>query len=1190
MRSSKKWLRTVSASLALTVGLSGPVSYASVPSSGTDMNQTPSTETSSVLTSVYGPPSPNASHVTQSAYGTLSPIELMVTELVPDNSSTDAYEYIELYNPTDRALPARDYQIRYTYANGTYQVWNLDGNQVIPPGGTAVIWVRTGASEGKTLADFNRHFGSNVTSQQLLEVHSGGMANTGMRAVVISTDTGTEISRANYNHPNQDISAGKSNIYTLPTDGSTLLVKLSSGQKPTPGTVRADQTPASPVVLPKDSAQPAVTHTPPHTSTPPVDLTLTAQVTDDQSVKRVTLYYKTDAEEVYQQEDLTLNESGMFSKTISKYDIMSGSKLQYYYEVSDGIHTMNAPSDPTASFQIELQHQPIPLLNVNDGQFIKETVSLQGYQPLSDGGALLMTIDGQPIETKPMMPGEAYLVLEADDLQPALGFKNGILMGDTVIHLFEGIHDYYQFETIAVPVSPELLSSGLNTLSVWAGDRISPTSDVGNNDNFNIRNVRLVLWDGTILRDPAYNSKSSYGVNDTTQHRDFHFMIPEQKLAAITYAWDTKEAADGKHRISLEGNGRTISATDVIVDNTKPVITTITPDAGSQVKGFIPLAAQVDDAVSGVGKVEAKLDGNPVEFPGTVAAASLTPGSHRLEVTVTDRAGNETSAESIFESLQEHPNAPMNPQPNDGDEKVGPNPMLMASVQDPYGDPLKVSFYEGYKYDYAQRGQAKAYSHAVDREPPLVQVPQGEKAFDEAEYGKISFSDDQYVTTDVNGDFPYHRFEMKVDQDLTGVSELEVHWEGHSLEGRRVTMYVWNNSTGKWTEVDSGMGTQDFVLKGTVSVADTVREGTVQVLVQDQIPSPDEYDFSFAWISDTQYYSKSYPHIYTNMTQWIVDQQAKQKIQYTIHTGDIVDGMDEYQYMNADRSMKILDDAGMPYGVLAGNHDVHYNAADYSMYGKYFGRHRFENRPYYGGDLDNNRDHYDLISSGGNDFVILYFGWVIDQQSIDWANQVLKKFSDRNAIVALHEYINPEGNYSGQGKEIFEKVVVPNDNVFMVLGGHIIGVSHNVKTIGDRQVLEMLADYQGLEEGGLGYLRLLKFDTENGLLHVNTFSSYLNDYNYYEDAKEEFTIPIKLKPVAKQVATDYIQLNVHTTKLIGQESNVASGATAKAKWKELVPGRTYGWYVIAEDAYRGKSVSDVWTFQVNDGNYTNEEQ
>ena len=59
------------------------------------------------------------------------------------------------------------------------------------------------------------------------------------------------------------------------------------------------------------------------------------------------------------------------------------------------------------------------------------------------------------------------------------------------------------------------------------------------------------------------------------------------------------------------------------------------------------------------------------------------------------------------------------------------------------------------------------------------------------------------------------------------------------------------------------------------------------------------------------------------MTQWIVDNKEKQNIQYVMHTGDIVDSMDrESEWVNADKSMKILEDANIPYGVLAGNHDV----------------------------------------------------------------------------------------------------------------------------------------------------------------------------------------------------------------------------------------------------------------------------
>ncbi len=155
--------------------------------------------------------------------------------------------------------------------------------------------------------------------------------------------------------------------------------------------------------------------------------------------------------------------------------------------------------------------------------------------------------------------------------------------------------------------------------------------------------------------------------------------------------------------------------------------------------------------------------------------------------------------------------------------------------------------------------------------------------------------------------------------------------------------------------------------------------------MQDLIPSPDQYDFSFAWMSDTQYYSESWPDTYKTMTKWIADHAQEKKIQYVVHTGDIVDDFDQPdQWAAADASMKTLDDAQIPYGVVAGNHDVNHNEAVYNEYWKYFGRHRFENNPWYGGDLENNRDHYDLISAKGNDFIILYLGWQIDDQTIQW--------------------------------------------------------------------------------------------------------------------------------------------------------------------------------------------------------------
>ena len=132
----------------------------------------------------------------------------------------------------------------------------------------------------------------------------------------------------------------------------------------------------------------------------------------------------------------------------------------------------------------------------------------------------------------------------------------------------------------------------------------------------------------------------------------------------------------------------------------------------------------------------------------------------------------------------------------------------------------------------------------------------------------------------------------------------------------------------------------------------------------------------------------------------------------------------------------------MPYGVLAGNHDVWSNTTrpiDYTYYSQWFGRDRFADQPYYGGDRENNHDDYDLISYGGHDFIMVYLGWQPTQESFDWANEVLQRFSNPNAILAAHQYIAASGKYEGPGQEIFEKVVVPNENILLVLNGHALG-------------------------------------------------------------------------------------------------------------------------------------------------------
>ncbi|WP_237690601.1 metallophosphoesterase [Paenibacillus caui] len=280
------------------------------------------------------------------------------------------------------------------------------------------------------------------------------------------------------------------------------------------------------------------------------------------------------------------------------------------------------------------------------------------------------------------------------------------------------------------------------------------------------------------------------------------------------------------------------------------------------------------------------------------------------------------------------------------------------------------------------------------------------------------------------------------------------------------------------------------------------------------------YDFTFVWMSDTQYYSESYPEIYDSMVKWIANNKKELKIKYAIHTGDLVNqSKQENQWKAADRSMSVLEKAGIPYGVLAGNHDVGYKNQDYAEFRKWFGANRFVKQPTFGESYNNNRGHYDLISSNGTDLIIVYMGWGVGDPEIEWMNKALAKYPKRKAILAFHEYMLTSGKRSEVADRIYKKVVLPNRNVIAVLSGHFHdaelktdAVDDNNDGTADRDVYQMLADYQEADRGGSGYIRMLQFDLKNNKLHVKTYSPYLNDYNYFEPelfpGKDEFSLTL----------------------------------------------------------------------------------
>lgn len=1123
--------------------------------------------------------------------------QLLVTEVVPDSTNigtADGFEYIEIYNNSNKDINFKDYKLYYRYGTdpGTDVVWpSIPEDVVIPAGKTLVFWIINDQNGDATVADFNANYGANlVENEDIVRIYSGGMANGSMRGLVIGTNAHKEISLAYYNDvPNVDDSYPDQGIvYKYPVDQSSLQVKMEI-KDATPGQVEAYQVPRQPVELANDSTAPTIENL---TSINEVNqkenIDLIAKVTDDQEVKSVRLFYKTNDQDEEQMVILQQNKDDkMYHSIIYSPELIGKEYVEYYFVASDGTNEVKSET-----YRVSIEddfNQDSLRLNVQDDEIVNGQVVLKGTSDSDQPADLQLLIDQTELtgDIYDSVEREAYFAFEVNGLNTY--FQNAVTIGDEILYLMD--QDWLtSWKTFSIPIDADRLKLGENTITIRSGNKASPfeLDSPENRDDYDLRNVRLVLGDGTVLHDPNYlNPSQVLKMNDANPYVDFTFEVKNDHAQSKTYNWDTTSVADGKHTIKLQGTNEETSAT-VIVDNTAPSVET-TLEEGKEFKGAFTIDAEVTDAIAGVESVVTYLDDEEITLPLETASSKLTPGEHKLTIHAIDKVGNTSEHVVHFSVVNENPDKPEAISPADGQSG---DPTLQVKVNDPTGDEMDVTFYQGYQYNASQTESVSGFKHASDTEPPQTMVPEGEQSFSTEDISLVSELDGQYLTTDSKTQFPYHRFEVELDPSVDESDIVELAWQGHSLEGRKVSLYAWNHQTERWQLIDYKIaGAEDFELKGNVSVSEFAEDSKINVLVQDEIPaSPDEYDYSFVWMSDTQYYAESFPYIFDRQTQWIAEKQDEMKIEYVMHTGDLVNvSTDDQQWQYADQYMQVLDDHQIPYGVLAGNHDVDQVSNDYTDYYRYFGADRFENKPYYGESYLNNRGHYDLISAGGNDFIMLYLGWGVTDEGIKWMNDVLAANPDRIAILNFHEYLQASGTRHPLGEKLYNEVVLPNENVVAVLSGHyheaqtlIDEIDDNGDGTPDRTVYQMLADYQAGPEGGQGYMRLLHFDQDNNRVIVNTYSPYLDDYNFYDtDAnpgKDEFVINLDLSAAEKVVATDYFTVNVYTDTEIGQDENVESGGIAETTWSGLTEGNAYSWYAIAEDGHTGRTVSDIWTF------------
>jgi hypothetical protein len=258
-------------------------------------------------------------------------------------------------------------------------------------------------------------------------------------------------------------------------------------------------------------------------------------------------------------------------------------------------------------------------------------------------------------------------------------------------------------------------------------------------------------------------------------------------------------------------------------------------------------------------------------------------------------------------------------------------------------------------------------------------------------------------------------------------------------------------------------------------------------------------NFTIIVLPDTQNYASWYPDTFSTQTQWIVDNRENLNIVYVAHVGDIVNiAGSEIEWKSASASMSLLEDPiatgmedGIPYGVVPGNHDKPTTAPGY--YNTYFGISRFSGRSYYGDTFDSdNDDNYTLFSAGGMNFIVINLNYGRpDTAILNWAESLLKTYSERRAIVVSHYLLDIDGNFSIQGQKTYD-ALKNNSNLFLMLCGHRHGEALREEEHNGSTVNILLANYQTLPNGGDGWLRILEFSPAKDEITIKTYSPLLN--------------------------------------------------------------------------------------------------
>ena len=316
--------------------------------------------------------------------------------------------------------------------------------------------------------------------------------------------------------------------------------------------------------------------------------------------------------------------------------------------------------------------------------------------------------------------------------------------------------------------------------------------------------------------------------------------------------------------------------------------------------------------------------------------------------------------------------------------------------------------------------------------------------------------------------------------------------------------------------------------------------------------------FAIAVLPDTQFYARyattdegqqfqtrygSTP--YDAQTSWIAANAVAYNIPFVIHLGDIVDQQNKpNQWRVADAAMQKLEAAGVPYSILAGNHDV-INDLDYHQpsdqgagtdaqrnlaaepYLQWFPASRAARQTSFRERDSSGFHEYHVFEVHGVRFMVLALSWRVSDAGIAWARRAIAANPTLPVILSCHQLLNIANDGSqpqetAYGQMLWDRLIRDNDQIFMTLNGHHHGAAHlrKVNKFGN-DVHQMVVDYQMDYQGGNAMMRLYEVDLGRNRIDVLSFSPWvlrkpantLNQFDFAEltQPNQRFSIAINFK-------------------------------------------------------------------------------